>query len=64
MDIFSPPKPPAPPAPPTRDEIIAEDTARRARENIALRDSIWERKVSSASRGRQSMINSGLGIPS
>lgn len=43
---------------------MQQDLERRAKENMAIRDQFFERKIASFSRGRQSMINSGLGIPS
>jgi hypothetical protein len=54
---------PKPPKQPSPDEIRQEELVKKAAENQALRDSLFERKIQMASRGRSSMINSGLGIP-
>jgi hypothetical protein len=70
MEIFggggkSPEPPRAPPMPktPTREEIAAEDYAKRAAELRALREEALNRNRTLSERGRQSLTNPGLGIP-
>lgn len=62
MNLFSPSAPKAPPVPKAED-IRTEDLQRRVNETTALRDALSERRALLAARGRQSLVNPGLGIP-
>jgi hypothetical protein len=57
------PKPPPLPPAPKREDLAAEDYAKRAAELRALRDASMARNEQLTQRGRQSLTNPGLGIP-
>ena len=61
--LFSKPKAPSAPPVPTRSELEVNRLTRRDAEVNALRSMALERRANWATRGRTSLVNPGLGVP-